>query len=45
MAVLRADPESVARGIIRRVFELFNWNDPDENMLRNWQQKLIQRTY
>jgi hypothetical protein len=45
MADLRADPEALARRIIRRIFELFNWNDPDENMLRDWQQKLIQRTY
>ena len=42
---LRADPEALGRGIIRRIFELFNWNDPDEQMLRDWQQKLIQRTY
>lgn len=45
MADLRADPEAIARTIIRRIFELFNWNDPDENMLRDWQQKLIRRTY
>jgi Putative DNA-binding domain len=42
---LRADPEGVARRMIRRVFELFNWNDPDETMLQNWQQKLIQRQF
>ena len=45
MAELRADPEALGRGIIRRIFELFNWNDHDEQMLRDWQQKLIQRTY
>jgi len=45
MAELRADPEALARRIIRRIFELFNWNDPEENMLHNWQQKLMQRTY
>jgi hypothetical protein len=42
---LRADPESLARKIIRGIFELFNWNDPEENMLQNWQQKLIQRQF
>lgn len=42
---LRADPEGLARKVIRRIFELFNWNDPDEEMLRNWQQKLIQRQF
>jgi hypothetical protein len=42
---LRADPEAIARRVLRRIFELFNWNDPDENMLHNWQQKLILRQY
>ena len=42
---LRADPEALARKIIRKVFELFNWNDPDETMLQNWQQRLIQRQF
>lgn len=42
---LRADPEAIARRIIRRVYELFNWNDPDEKMLQSWQQKLIQRNF
>jgi hypothetical protein len=42
---LRADPEAIARKMLRRIFELFNWNDPDENMLKNWQQKLILRQY
>jgi hypothetical protein len=42
---LRADPEAVARRSIRRIYELFNWNDPDEKMLQSWQQKLIQRNF
>jgi hypothetical protein len=42
---LRADPEAIARGIIRRIYELFNWNDPDEKMLQSWQQKLLQRQF
>ena len=39
MPELRADPEALGRGIIQRFFELFNWNDPDEQMLRDWQQE------
>jgi hypothetical protein len=42
---LRADSETIARRIIRRIFELFNWNDPDEKMLLSWQQKLLQRQF
>ena len=42
---LRADPESIARKIIRKIFELFNWNDPEESILAGWQQKLIQRQF
>ena len=44
-SALRADPEAIARRIMRRIFELFNWNDPDENMLQSWQQKLIRRDF
>jgi hypothetical protein len=42
---LRADPEAIARRIIRRIYELFNWNDPDEKMLQSWQKKLLQRQF
>ena len=42
---LRADPEAIARMIIRKIFEMFNWNNPDEVMLQNWQQKLTQRQF
>jgi hypothetical protein len=45
VSALRADPESIARKIIRRIFELFNWNDPEESILAGWQQKLIQRQF
>jgi hypothetical protein len=38
---LRTDAQSVARRIVRRLFEMFNWNDPREEMLRGWQEKLI----
>lgn len=42
---LRADPEAIARRIIRRIFEMFNWNDPDEKMIQSWQQTLLQRRF
>lgn len=42
---LRADPEAIARRIVERIFELYNWNNPDEQMLTNWQQRLIQRQF
>lgn len=42
---LRADPEMIARRIVRKIFELFNWNDPSDKMLESWQQKLIQRQF
>ncbi len=42
---LRADAEVVARRIVRRIFELFNWNNPDEEMIQSWQQKLLQRQF
>jgi acetyl-CoA carboxylase carboxyltransferase component len=42
---LRADSEVIARRIVRRIFELFNWNDPDEKMLQSWQQKLLLRQF
>jgi hypothetical protein len=45
IAEVRAAPEALARRVVRSIFELFNWNDPDENMLHDWQQKLILRTY
>jgi hypothetical protein len=25
--------------------EVFNWNNPDANMIRGWQQKLLSRTF
>jgi hypothetical protein len=42
---LRADPETIAIKIIKRIFELFNWNSPDDTMLRTWQQRLITRQF
>jgi hypothetical protein len=42
---LRSDAEAVGRRIARRIFELFNWNDPGEEMLHVWQQKLINKQF
>jgi hypothetical protein len=42
---LRVAPEVIARGIIRRIFELFSWNDRDKMMLDGWQRKLLQRQF
>jgi|HubBroStandDraft_6_1064221.scaffolds.fasta_scaffold06658_11 hypothetical protein len=42
---LRASAEEIAIGIIQKIFEVFNWNDPDANMIRSWQQRLLSRTF
>jgi hypothetical protein len=41
---LRASAEEIAIGFIRKIFEVFNWNNPDPNWIRMWQQKLLSRT-
>jgi hypothetical protein len=43
VAELRASTEEIARKVVRRVFEIFNWSDPAETMIENWQRKLINR--
>lgn len=40
---LMASFESVARDLVREIFMLFNWNDPAESMLEDWQKKLLER--
>lgn len=40
---LRASFESVARQFIKELFMQFNWNDPSDSMLEDWQKKLIER--
>lgn len=39
---LLASFESVARHFVREIFMLFNWNDPVESMLEDWQKKLLE---
>lgn len=42
-ADLESSPESMARIFIKEIFMLFNWNDPLESMLEDWQKKLLNR--
>jgi Putative DNA-binding domain len=41
---LRATAEEIAIGVVQRIFEVFNWNGSDPNMIRGWQQRLLSRT-
>lgn len=34
--------ESIARLFVKDIFMLFNWNDPLESMLEDWQKKLLE---
>ncbi|MGA9158080.1 MAG: ATP-binding protein [Candidatus Sulfotelmatobacter sp.] len=40
---LRASAEEIAITIVQKIFEVFNWNAPDVNMIRGWQQRLLSR--
>ncbi len=42
---LRSEPDTIARKIIVKIFELFNWNDPSENQINGWQQKFMRRDF
>jgi hypothetical protein len=42
---LRASAEEAAINTIRKIFEVFNWTNPDPNYIRLWQQKLLSRTF
>jgi hypothetical protein len=43
MTDLRADSLAVARKFIRRIFELFNWNDFRDEVLQGWQKQLLEK--
>jgi|GraSoi_2013_40cm_1033754.scaffolds.fasta_scaffold393328_1 hypothetical protein len=43
VAQLRASDSILARKAIRRIYELFNWNSADENMIENRQRLLLER--
>ena len=45
VAELRASAEERAIKVVQKIFAVFNWNDPDPNMIRMWQQKLLSRTF
>jgi hypothetical protein len=42
---LRATAEEIAIGVVQTIFEVFNWNGSDANMIRGWQQRLLSRTF
>jgi hypothetical protein len=42
---LRASAEEIAITVVQRIFEIFNWNGSDPNMIRGWQQRLLSRTF
>jgi hypothetical protein len=42
-AELRASPNEIAGDIVKKIFMLFNWNDPADSMIEGWQKKLIER--
>ena len=43
--VLRTSAEEFAIKVVQEIFEIFNWNNPDPNMIRGWQQRLLSRTF
>ena len=43
MTELRSDTQGVARKLIKDIFELFNWNNPREDVLQGWQRELIEK--
>ena len=43
VAELAASYDELARKAIRRVYELFNWNDSSEEMIQGWQERLVNR--
>lgn len=42
---LRASSEEHAIKVIIRIFEIFNWNAPDPNIIRGWQNRLLTKTF
>jgi hypothetical protein len=42
---LRATAEETAIGVVQKIFEVFNWNGSDPNMIRGWQQRFLSRTF
>jgi len=44
-AQLQTEADAIARGLAKRVFRIFNWNDVQDDLIGFWQQKLLTRTY
>lgn len=42
---LRTSAEEIAIKVVQKIFEVFNWSNPDPNMIRGWQHKLLTRTF
>jgi hypothetical protein len=42
---LRSDSTQTARRFIKRVFELFNWNEVRDGMVQDWQRGLIENRF
>jgi len=42
---LRASHLPMAVEMVKHVFHVFNWMDPDDSMVATWQQKLVKRQY
>ncbi|GAC1702453.1 MAG: hypothetical protein NVS9B4_07880 [Candidatus Acidiferrum sp.] len=43
VAELGASYDELARKSIRRVYELFNWNNSSEELIQSWQERLLNR--
>jgi hypothetical protein len=42
---LRASYLAIAAEMVKHVFHVFNWMDPQDSMIASWQQKLIKRQF
>lgn len=45
VAELVASYEELARKTIRHVYELFNWTDSSDDILKQWQERLANRRF
>lgn len=43
MTELRSETQGAARKLIKNIFELFNWNNPREDVLQGWQRDLVEK--
>ncbi len=43
VAELMASYDELARKSIRRAYELFNWNDSSDELIKQWQERLVNR--